>query len=754
MAKEFIVYSTTRASFEAQVASGEVDNTQIGIIAESGEFWENGNYHPLVMLTDYLKKTDAVNFAKDLSGSLEPTPEVFTFRASAGDKSIRDASALIRRIKGNSMLFAQLCKNGNFEDGLTDWGTLANVSISQNSNGSMRVTHTGSSSQGVLCRIASPIPSGHKVMVIIDYARSSSASANMLIYLVKSSGYDRGYIYNVATTARRTDAVIITATDTISSNLFIYPFISGATGAYTDIYSCQVFDLTTIFGSGNEPTSLSEFKRCFPNSYYSTQTPTLNGVMTTGIETVGCNAFDKTLAIGGTISNGGAINNSDVYSVATFECLPNEEYYFKNVANGLYVPTYAVFDSDMNFLQVNQFADSVTKLFNVSFKSSMPANARYLRVCVHNDYLDTCCVNLSHSGTRNGEYAEYKRSVRILPEIAKYFSDGMYRVGDVCDEINENYAITRIGIRAYEDGDEMNALVVTDGSRTAYILDEPIITPLLEPIQLDYDVEDFGTERALCERTSAPFSADIVYQFNAADRIRDNARNIERLEAMMNNEGTSEKEVYITDFTMQDIMSGVQFPADCVALEEAVRADKIIFIPYNKEEGYSGGCVASVWLDDVMYITIPTDYGKTLYLEVAFGAQDIDGQPLSFYALNTINGQAVEGSHIQIKDVQRKVGAISGDIVMLTNNMFTAITNGVQDITIQMPTSVPTEDNIQRCGVTFSTGVLTPSVGFSGGTIMWEGGTAPAIASNSTYEMIFTWHWYMNAWLGKCVIYK
>lgn len=59
MAKEFIVYSATRATFEALVASGEVDNTQIGIIAESGEFWENGNYHPLVNLTDYLKKTDA-----------------------------------------------------------------------------------------------------------------------------------------------------------------------------------------------------------------------------------------------------------------------------------------------------------------------------------------------------------------------------------------------------------------------------------------------------------------------------------------------------------------------------------------------------------------------------------------------------------------------------------------------------------------------------------------------------------------------
>lgn len=48
MAKEFIVYSASKASFEAQLASGDVDSTQIGIIAETGEIWANGAYYPII----------------------------------------------------------------------------------------------------------------------------------------------------------------------------------------------------------------------------------------------------------------------------------------------------------------------------------------------------------------------------------------------------------------------------------------------------------------------------------------------------------------------------------------------------------------------------------------------------------------------------------------------------------------------------------------------------------------------------------
>ena len=93
MDQEFIVYAKTKASFEAAVTSGDVDTSQIGIIGETGELWENGEYHPLV---------ESISLARDLTGREEATAEEFIFRASGGNKSIRDESAVIRRIKGNT----------------------------------------------------------------------------------------------------------------------------------------------------------------------------------------------------------------------------------------------------------------------------------------------------------------------------------------------------------------------------------------------------------------------------------------------------------------------------------------------------------------------------------------------------------------------------------------------------------------------------------------------------------------------------
>ena len=51
---------------------------------------------------------------------------------------------------------------------------------------------------------------------------------------------------------------------------------------------------------------------------------------------------------------------------------------------------------------------------------------------------------------------------------------------------------------------------------------EPIEVVFDEPINLDYVVSDFGSEEALSEVGSwSVLSADIIYQFNAVDSIRD-----------------------------------------------------------------------------------------------------------------------------------------------------------------------------------------------------------------------------------------
>lgn len=54
-----------------------------------------------------------------------------------------------------------------------------------------------------------------------------------------------------------------------------------------------------------------------------------------------------------------------------------------------------------------------------------------------------------------------------------------------------------------------------------------------EPFNFDYRVADFGTEEILTSEPSAPISADIIYQFNAVDQIRENYAEIEKIKAAL-----------------------------------------------------------------------------------------------------------------------------------------------------------------------------------------------------------------------------
>jgi hypothetical protein len=89
-----------------------------------------------------------------------------------------------------------------------------------------------------------------------------------------------------------------------------------------------------------------------------------------------------------------------------------------------------------------------------------------------------------------------------------------------------------------------------------YELAEPIVTEIEEEfVNFDYYVEDFGTEEAVSSVASTPFNADIVYQFNAVDRIRDNDRKIDTLykNKLLNakNIGNEECSLYIQDGEFQ-----------------------------------------------------------------------------------------------------------------------------------------------------------------------------------------------------------
>ena len=569
MAKEFVVYSKTKAKFEAQVASGEVDNTQIGIIAESGEFWEKGNYHPLVMLTDYLKKTDAVALAKDLTGVLEATPEEFTFRPSAGTKSIRDESAVIRRIKGNTSVWGQLA---NINETFVNIGN--RYIITRNDDGSVTIKRDPTITEGYWCALdmdKSYRNSSHEYLFYADVSvsgvASSTDSCRVSVYdLSTASGNNTQFRSN----GRHTFCCF--GTPLTSTTNWQFAFFAYGVAELT-IHNLQCFDLTAIFCAGNEPTTLEEFKRLYPDSYYPYCEPQVRSMRATGIETIGFNAFNGEYAE--VLGDMQYCLCGDFTSIGFSDTIGGDITDITIPEDGIYTPPKRgyIYASSTNI-----------------------------------------CIHLVHSGVCNGEYHDYWKSMRTLPDIAKYFPDGMHGIGDVYDEINEENAIKRFGVvdlgtlswrsttasngtrrwqttslislikgtpatgfgnmrcikydvvsanntwfnvkgisvdlsgylYIYDSDKDAATTPVADfvaslqGVMLVYELAEPIVTPVTEPLQWDCKVADFGTEKMLSDLPSSPFRADIVYQFNAEGRIRDNSRNIERLEAHTKNMATME----------------------------------------------------------------------------------------------------------------------------------------------------------------------------------------------------------------------
>ncbi len=491
-------------------------------------------------LEDYVKRGEGN------SDVVEVTAEEFTFRPTAGSTSINGSDALIRKIKGNTTIWQQRIS--------LRWSAYDATSISLGRIGdtaykaSLLKDFTDNTARYRLgVRVGSPILiTGHKYL-ICGYIRASIASSSSNFGLET-----RGQTYTMYPAVTEVNKwTLVSRTFTLAdlnNNHAVYLQPSwdyvqrGLSGSWFEARDLMLIDLTALYGEGNEPyaasgntaaqvEALAKFKELYPNLYYNELAPQLRGMCATGIETIGANAFDKNSAVGGVIDNNGFVTSNDVYSVANIEVVGNQVYSLTNVANSALVAnTYAFYNSRNELISVGGIKDSISLSTEVSGDVTIPMNTSYMRVVVHNDSLDRCCVNLKHTGTLDIENATYFKSVRELPEIATYFPNGMHGIGDVYDEINEEYAIQRCGKRTYIQGDENDAEVRTDYYNTIYKLSQPVYTPIVEPLQLDYKVSDFGTERALAPEKSSPFKADIAYQFNEVDRIRDNARNIERLE--------------------------------------------------------------------------------------------------------------------------------------------------------------------------------------------------------------------------------
>ena len=331
----------------------------------------------------------------------------FLYRQSPAEE---DGLAKITDIKGNTLV----------------WNQILNVNIASQfitlENGIISLSGTPTGAIRLMSNSISHI-SGHKYL----FREVTLANPNNISFTI-GAGSGSPWLSTAGVIGDHSAIY----TSTYSTYLSLYDIANKTLDGIK--FTCQIFDLTQMFGSGNEPTSVSDFTSLFPKPYYDYNQGTLLSFNGNGIKTVGFNQWDEeweTGAISGLNGNPYA-DSSRIRSKNYISVFPNMAYYIKAPR----AFNYAWYDGNKQYISGDNSASP-------NYVRTSPNGAQYLKFSTTGTtYNNDICINISSS--RNGEYEPYTSSTLSLP-ISTYFSNGMKSAGNVYDELTESKAITRIG---------------------------------------------------------------------------------------------------------------------------------------------------------------------------------------------------------------------------------------------------------------------------------------------------------------------
>lgn len=538
---------------------------------------------------------NSVGFADDLVGRGESVPAEFSFRASGG-KSIKDGTAWIKRLKGNSVVWNQKASFNTLVDSL---GIAEIADIEGGKMITLTQDYTGSADYDIRLAYNGQLIAGHVYCVSMETYSSKGGRVNMDY---SGSIANRGDI--PANTWSLVAAIGVAASD--KATFSIYPnfksvgYLAGDTFGVRNV---RVIDLTQLFQAGNEPTTIEEFyaRKPIVEDEYAYNEGEVIHMTAEGIKSVGDNAWDEEWEVGGVnyLTGENFNTSSQIRSINYVKVIPSESYFFKMPTNYT-----AAFYNDKK-VYIGGIGKSTSQVIQ------LPSNCHYLRfstgssVTPVTSYNHDIMITLVHSGWKQDTDAKYQPywEDRLMfdQRIKDEFPDGMKSAGTAHDvaynDMNKGVGVTETRIGVVDMGDltftelqdgmyaanladmairgqilcakyntdtytnvtaqtmgiasllDKGGIVLYDSAYTTpsaikaslqgvmlyYELAEPTIIEYDEPFNLDYRVADFGTEQAIVEQPSAPISADIIYQFNAVDMIREHELEIEELKTTIVN---------------------------------------------------------------------------------------------------------------------------------------------------------------------------------------------------------------------------
>lgn len=346
-----------------------------------------GSYDDTAIKKELAKKANIDGVYKDMTvgraanilGIDEGQEAKFTFRPTDGDGSITDCLAEIESIKGNTVVWNQ--EFPEFSSALY----LTNDSRTS-------FTFSGTIANGVYLSSGLAYLSLRKANSIINHIYYISAE----IYVPKAADIKLGWYGGqtscgtAAAGSRARYSVITKATKADSALVGFTPDGSWTRGNTFSISDIRCVDLTKMFGIGNEPTSVEEFNARCPKGILLSEynEGELINMKVDGIKSVGFNAFDGDAAL--------VVGGKQYYLGGEYEAIDFDGTDIVIPSDRLYTPPYNGY--------------------------------------IYAEGTDIC-INLAHTGYRNGEYEPYEEDTLDLSIIAQAFPDGMRKAGAAYDEI-------------------------------------------------------------------------------------------------------------------------------------------------------------------------------------------------------------------------------------------------------------------------------------------------------------------------------
>ena len=196
-------------------------------------------------------------------------------------ESTGSGAATVRSVQGAAVAFNQMCPA--MSD--SSWALITSQVVAKSVTDEVMTLSFSSgsyTSAGVRSNKGPAVVNGHKYYIAYDVCDNTTGQPTM----VNLNGSVTLAVYGTSEETSGSEWVRISGMFTANADsqyTYICLYVNSVSSGGVKFRNVICIDLTQMFGSGNEPTTVEEFERMYPQAYYPYSTPTLKPVQIAGI---------------------------------------------------------------------------------------------------------------------------------------------------------------------------------------------------------------------------------------------------------------------------------------------------------------------------------------------------------------------------------------------------------------------------------------------------------------------------------------